>query len=233
MSLLIVVAIVLVAGFVWRARTRRLTVEQSVDRYRRTLGAVQDAATRASPPQGALRAPSHGQWRRGSGRRATLASPRNLGVAAIALVTVGTVGVVFATHHAKPRHRAAAPTTTTTRPVPRPTTTTRPAPTTTTPPLVRATGTLNTFTVSRPSYEIVVQAVTSQCWVDMRNPAGTSLYTGTLSATQSQAVTASVVTIKLGNPAAVKVSIDGTPVSFTIPTGSLTTLHFQGTPAVS
>jgi hypothetical protein len=232
LPLLIVVAIVLVAGFVWRARSaRRLTVEESVDRYRRTLGAVHDAATRASPPQGALRAPSHEQLRRGSGRRAALASSRNLGVAAIALVTVGTVGVVIATHHAKPKRRATAPTTVTARRPPRPTTTTRPAATTTSQPLVRATGAVDTFTVSKPSYDIVVQAVSSACWVDMRGPTGTSLFTGTLSATQSQSITASTVMIKLGNPAAVTVSIDGMPVSFTISNGSLTTLHFQGTAA--
>ncbi len=233
---MIVVAIVLVAGFVWRARSsRHLTVEESVDRYRRTLGAVHDAATRAPPPKAELRAPSREQLRRGSGHHPSLVYRRNvaLAVAGIAVVTVGVVGVVIATHHTRPKHRAAAPTTTTTRRPPRPTTTTRPAPTTTTPPLVTATAAVDTFTVSKPSYEIVVHAVGSACWVDMRDPAGSSLFTGTLAATESQSITASSVTVRLGNPAAVTVSIDGTPVSFTIPNGSATTLHFQGTAAVS
>ena len=100
-------------------------------------------------------------------------------------------------------------------------------------PLVQASGTANTFTVSKARYTILVQTTGSQCWVDMRDPSGTALFSGTLAAIAEQSVTASDVTIRLGNPAAVTISIDGTRVPFTIPSGSPATLHFQGSPAVS
>jgi cytoskeletal protein RodZ len=232
LPLVIVVAVVLIAGLIWRAlSTRRLTVEESVDRYRRTLGAVHDAAARAHPSSGGHRAPVREPTRPGSNRAATLASRRSLVVVAMAVATIVVVSVVIATHHGKSKARTSA--TTTSRPAPRPaTTTTRPAPTTTT-PLVKPSGAANSFTVAKASYTIVVQTTGSQCWVDMRDPSGTALFSGTLGAVAEQSITASDVTIRLGNPAAVTISVDGTRVPFTVPSGSPATLHFQGSAAVS
>jgi cytoskeletal protein RodZ len=236
--LVIVVAVVLIAGLMWRARsTRRLTVEESVDRYRRTLGAVHDAAARAHPTNGEVRAaprePSRQPVRRGSSRPATLASRRSLVVAAMAVATVLVVSVVIAANHGTSKPRTSA-STTTSRPASRPTTTTttRPAPPTTA-PLVKPSGTANSFTVSKASFTVVVQTTGSQCWVDMRDPSGTALFSGTLAAVAQQSITASDVTIRLGNPAAVTISIDGTRVPFAIPSGGSPTLHFQGSAAVS
>lgn len=244
MPLVIVVVVALVAGLIWRARsTRRLTVEESVERYRRTLGAVHEAATGARVPDDELRVPprdaarrptrpSSGQpLRRASNRAAPLVSRRTAVVAAMVVFTVVVVGVVVAATRGTPKHRTSAPTTTILRRVPRPTTTTRPAPTTTAPPLVNPTGTVNTFTISKASYTIVVQTTSAACWVDIRDPSGKSLFSGTLAVGASQSITASAVTVRLGNPAAAAVSIDGTPVPFTIPRGSPATLHFQGTAA--
>jgi hypothetical protein len=240
LPLVIVVVVALVAGLIWRARsTRRLTVEESVDRYRRTLGAVHDAATRAHVPDDEMRVPprepsrqrSPQLFRVGSGRAAPLASRRSVVVIAIAVFTVVVAGVIVATTRGTPKHRTSAPTTATVRQVPRATTTTRPAATTTAPPLVRATGSVNTFTISKPRYTIAVQTTTAACWVDMRDPTGKSLFSGTLAVGASQSITAGAVTVRLGNPAAAAVSIDGTPVQFTIPIGSTVTLHFQGTAA--
>jgi hypothetical protein len=39
------------------------------------------------------------------------------------------------------------------------------------------------------------------------------------------------MTLQLGNPAAVTVTVDGTPVPITVTNGSPVTLHFTGTPA--
>jgi hypothetical protein len=238
LPLVIVVALVLIAGVIWRVQSsRHLTVEQSVDRYRRTLGAVHDAAARShptpTPTTGELRVPARDPlWRRPN-RSATVASRRRLAVAAMALVTIVVVGVVLAAHHGKAKARASA-STSASRPAPRPTsTTTRPAPTTTAPLVKASGGAVNSFTVSKASYEVAVQTAGGQCWVDMRDPSGTSLFSGTLAVGATQTITASDVTIRLGNPAAVTISIDGTRVPFTIPSGSPATLHFQGSAAIS
>jgi hypothetical protein len=154
------------------------------------------------------------------------AAQRSVVVAAMAVATVVVVGVVVATRHGTTTHRASS-TTTPRSATTKQTTATPPAPTTTA-PLVTPSGAVDAFTVSKASYTIVVQTANGACWVDMRNPAGTALFSGTLAARRSQSVTASAVTVRLGNPAAVTVSIDGTPVRFTIQTGSPATLHFQG-----
>ena len=103
----------------------------------------------------------------------------------------------------------------------------RPAPTTTTVPIVTAAdGSGTAFTVSKSPYNLVVQTNTGPCWIDARDAAGTTLFSGTLSQGQSQSI-AGVVSVQLGNPGAVTLSIDGTPVPFVQAGGSPVTLHFQ------
>jgi cytoskeletal protein RodZ len=229
--LVIVVVVLLVVGLTWRARTtRRLTVEESVDRYRRTLSAVHEAAARSRTTEGESRPMRFDPGRRRSTRYVAPDTRRRLAVAAMAIATVAAVGIVIAQNRGKePRRRAAA--TTTRPPSTHPTTTTtRPAATTTTVPLVSASGGSGTaFTVSKASYTLVVQTTNGACWIDARDPTGASLFSGTLSAGQSQSITAGAVTLRLGNPAAVALSIDGTAVPVALAGGSPVTLQFQGT----
>ena len=53
MALVIVVVVLIVGGVIWRARvTRRLTIEESVANYRRTLSAVHEATARSRSADG-------------------------------------------------------------------------------------------------------------------------------------------------------------------------------------
>jgi Domain of unknown function (DUF4115) len=237
--LLIGVAVVLVVLAVRRAvYSRRLTIEQSVDRYRRTLTAVQDATIRSRGSDAAPTGPTgYSPARRGSkrSRRRGSGLPSSrwaLVVATLAVATVVTVAVVVVENRDDPHARLNAPTTTRTRATRQPTTTTsRAAPTTTVALVTPIGGSGTEFSIGRPTYTLVVQTANGDCWVDARDPAGASLYTGTLTSGASQSIatgTAGAVTMKLGNPAAVSVSIEGKPVPFTIAPGHPVTLHFEG-----
>ena len=162
------------------------------------------------------------------GRGIPNASRRSLLIAAMAAVTIVAVAVAIAASHGRPGKSAGA---TTTRPhatVPS-TTTTSPASTTTAPLVVASPGSHSDFRVSKPSYTLVVHTANAACWVDVRSPTGTDLFTGTLAAGQSQSVTAGAMTVRLGNPAAASITIDGLAVPIDLATGSPVTLHFQGT----
>ena len=123
--------------------------------------------------------------------------------------------------------------TTTRPPATQPTTTTRPAPTTTVALVTANPGSGTAFTIAKPTYTLVVETTTGACWIDARDPAGTKLFSGTLSAGQSQSITAGAMTLRLGNPAAVTLTIDGKPVPFTVTNGSPATLQFQGRAAAT
>jgi cytoskeletal protein RodZ len=208
---------------------RRLTIEQSVDRYRRTLSAVHDAASRSSASDG----PTAGRSalappRRRRSQHAGRVSRWRLAVAVMVVATVGTVGVVVAQSRGKDNDRAST-TTTTQPPTTNPTTTTTRAAPTTTVALVTASGaTGHEFTIAKPSYTLVVAATGADCWVDARDPAGASLFTGLLSAGRSQSIAAAAVDLQLGNPAAITVAVEGKPVPFTLANGSPITLRFRG-----
>jgi cytoskeletal protein RodZ len=121
------------------------------------------------------------------------------------------------------------PTTTTRPPATNPTTTTtRPAPTTTVPLVSASDGSGTAFTIAAPTYTLVVQTTSGDCWVDARDPRGTSLFSGTLLSGQSQSITGGTFTLQLGNPAAVSLSIEGKPVPFSLAGGSPIRLQFQG-----
>jgi hypothetical protein len=245
-ALPIVVVGLLIIGLVWRARTtRKLTIEESVDRYRRTLSAVHDAAARSVDPRdesegpsllGPARAdparsvpPRFAPPQPGPSHRITVGSRRSLLVAAMAAATIVAMAVVIAAGHGKGgAHKTAGATTTRPHTTSPSTTTTRPAPTTTAPLLVANVGSKTDFTVSKVSYTLVVQTTNGACWVDVRSPTGTALFSGTLSVGASQSVTAGAMTVRLGNPAAATLSIDGTPVPIDLTAGSPLTLHFQG-----
>jgi hypothetical protein len=205
---------------------RRLTMEQSVDRYRHTLDAVHEATQRSGVPDVPTR------YARARRRRAVVpGSHRQLLVAAMIAATVAAVGVVIAQRNDNTGARRSAVTTTTRPPTTRATTTTRPAPTTTV-PLVTASGTSGTaFKISKPVYTLVLHATTGACWVEARDAAGADLYTGTLLAGQSQSIRAGTIRLQLGNPAAVTLAVEGTPVPFTLAGGSPVTVAFDGTPA--
>jgi cytoskeletal protein RodZ len=228
LPLLIVVALLLIAGVIWRARsTRRLTIEESVDRYRRTLTAVHNAATSSGEGEraggGSTAVPSHRGRAPGSRRRLILA--------AMAAATLAVIAVVIAGTRGKPSARAATTTTTEKPRPPRSTTsTTAAAPTTTTPLVVPSGTTGSEFRVSKPTYIVSVKT-TGLCWIDMRDAAGAILFDGTLAAGGSHEITAGDVTVKLGNPAAVTLTINGTPVPISLTNGSPASLHFTGSAA--
>jgi len=230
LPLVIVVVLVLAVALVVRARTsRRLTIEQSVDRYRRTLTAVHDAAARSRPPGGAptgpiVLAPTGKRVRRE--RRPPSSRARWLAVGAMAVVTAITAALVIAETRDEGARRTVA-STTTRPPATNPTTTTLPAPTTTVALVTAIGGTGTSFTVAKPTYTLVV-ATTGDCWIDARDPSGTTLYSGVVSAGQTQPITAGGITLRLGNPAAVALTIDGTRVPFTVTNGSPVTLEFRG-----
>ena len=94
--------------------------------------------------------------------------------------------------------------------------------------LLTADGSGTTFTIAKATYTLVVRTTSGACWIDARDPAGTSLFSGTLSTGQSQSITAAGLTLRLGNPAAVTLRIDGKAVPFTLANGRPVTLHFQG-----
>jgi cytoskeleton protein RodZ len=227
LPLLIAVAVGLVVFVIRRVFfRRRLTIEQSVDRYRRTLSAVHEAASRSRATDGTPTGPTPFTPQRTSSRSARLGSRRMLAVAAMVVATVVTIGIVIAQNRGDDNQRSSrttAPTTTTTPA----TTTTRLAPTTTV-ALVTAGGASGTdFTVAKATYNLVVQSTTGDCWIDARDPSGSSLFSGVVVNGQSQSISAaSAVTLRLGNPAAVKLSIEGTPVPFPVANGSPVTLHF-------
>lgn len=228
MTLLVVVAVVIIVAVVWRSRaTRRLTIEESVDRYRRTLSAVHDASVRSRTGESvaAPAAPFHPRTRR------SLGPPSRRVVAGAAIAVIALVVVAIAvTQHGSSHLRAAAPTTT--RPPTTRASTTTVAVTTTTVPLVRPTdGTGTAFTIAKASYTVALHSNSGPCWVEMRDAGGASLFTGLLSNGASQSVTAGNATIRLGNPAAVTLTVDGTPVPFVTQHGAPVTLHLQATAA--
>jgi len=227
--LLIVVAVLIVAGVVWRARvTRRLTIEESVDRYRRTLSAMHDATVRSK--EGEPEAPAAMPF--APRRERALGPPsRRVLAGATAAAAALVVAAIVATHHGGNGHPRAPPLTTTRPNTPNTSTTTVAAPTTTV-PLVRAADLTGTaFTFAKPSYTLVLQSTNGACWVDARDPAGTSLFTGVVSNGASQSITGAVTSVRLGNPGAVTATIDGSPVPFVTHNGAPVTLHFQGTTA--
>jgi cytoskeletal protein RodZ len=228
--LLIVVAVLIVAGVIWRARvTRRLTLEESVDRYRRTLSAMHDATIRSQ--DGETAAPAATPFTPRPSRALGPPSRRVIAGAVAAAATVVVVAIV-ATHHGGGGGRPDAQALTTTRPTAPTTTTTTVAAPTTTAPLVRVADPTGTaFTIGRSSYSLVLQSTNGACWIDARDPAGTSLFTGLLSDGGSQTITASNATVRLGNPGAVTVTVDGAPVPFRTHNGAPVTLHFQGATA--
>ena len=89
------------------------------------------------------------------------------------------------------------------------------------------------FTIAKPTYTLLVQTTTGDCWVDARDPAGTSLFSGTLFSGQSQSITGSTFTLRLGNPAAVSLSVEGKAVPFSLADGSSIRLHFVGSPTAT
>jgi hypothetical protein len=148
---------------------------------------------------------------------------------AVAAAATLVVVAIVATHHGGGGGHPRAQVSTTTRPPAAPTTTTTIAAPTTTVPLVRFTDATGTaFTVARPHYSLVLQSTSGPCWVDARDPNGTSLFTGLLSNGASQTFTASNATVRLGNPGAVTITLDGAPVPFVTHNGAPVTLHFQG-----
>jgi cytoskeleton protein RodZ len=229
LPLVIVVLVLLLGGLIWRARTtRRLTMEESVDRYRRTLSAVYEATARSRAADGEETGPPrYDPVRERSGTVSDPGSRRALVVAAMAVASVVGVGVVIAETHGKGA-RTSSGATTTRPPATRPTTTTRPAPTTTAPLVVATDASKTTFRVSSAIYTLVVQATTGACWIDARDLSGASLFSGTLSPGQSQSIRAGAIKLQLGAPAAVTLSIEGTPVPVSLASGSPLTLQFQG-----
>ncbi len=173
--------------------------------------------------------------------------PRRLGgsVAAVAAVLVLIAVLILtglhsnsAKHHGK---SASAATTTPTQPKSGhhgAATTTTTTTSTTAPPAVSAPTAASahsaTYTVATPSYSLNLAATTGQCWVDVTNTTGAALFTMTLLAGQSHAITATgPVTVIAGAPANFTAAVNGAPVA--LPPGNQApfTLHFQTPPATA
>jgi hypothetical protein len=127
----------------------------------------------------------------------------------------GTVTTTARTHHhAAGRH----PTTTTT---------------TTAPPTVSApaspTAHTATYHVADASFSLSLAATTGECWVDATDTAtGTVLFTGTLFAGQSHAISATgPVTVIAGAPAAFSATVDGSAVTLPLGYQAPFTLSFE------
>ena len=150
----------------------------------------------------------------------------------MAAAAATVIVVVVAGTRGKPSARVAATTTTVKHNPPRSTTSTTvaAAPTTTTPLLTPIGATGSEFRVSKPTYTLSVKT-TGLCWVDMRDAAGAVLFDGTLPAGGSHQIIAGNVVVKLGNPAAVTLTIDGTQVPVSLTSGSPVSLHFTGSAA--
>jgi len=171
--------------------------------------------------------------------------PRRLGgpaaaVAAVAVLVV--VLIVTGLHSNAPNHRPkSSGTATTTAQTHRhgagghPTTTTT---TTTTAPLAvsapaGATAHAATYHVAAASFSLSLAATTGECWVDATDTAtGAVLFTGTLFAGQSHALSATgPVTVIAGAPAAFAATVDGSAVTLPIGFQAPFTLSFQTAPA--
>jgi hypothetical protein len=175
--------------------------------------------------------------------------PRRLGgpAAAVGAVLVLILVLILTGLHSNtPKHHgktASAPTTT-----PAPThhatghhhqTTHATTTSTSAPPAVSAPTTSSAHTASyvvgASSYALNIAATTGQCWVDVTNTStGSVLFTTTLQAGQSHAITATgPVTVIAGAPAVFTATVNGSPV--TLPPGNQApfTLHFDPAAATS
>ena len=169
--------------------------------------------------------------------------PRRLGgpVAAIAAVAVLVVVlIVTGLHSNSPNpHPKSSGTATTTAQTHRhgaarhPTTTT-----TTTAPLAvsapaGATAHAATYHVAAADFSLSLAATTGECWVDATDTAtGAVLFTGTLFAGQSHAISATgPVTVIAGAPAAFAATVDGSAVTLPIGYQAPFTLSFQSAQA--
>ncbi len=227
--LVFVVIVVIVGAVILRQfAARRPTLEESVDRYRRTLDAVHDASsgTRVQDPN----TPRPSLPLRES-RPRDLPGMRGqpLRLAVVAGMAVATIiGVVIVVKSisgdskpgAKPTPAASRAATTTT--------TARPTTTTVATPIVAATGTSGSdFVVSRSSFTVTIAATQGACWIDAKDASGAVIYAGTIASGQSQSVVGAVATLQLGNPRAVTLTIDGTEVPYAPTAGTSNVLHFQ------
>ena len=173
--------------------------------------------------------------------------PRRLGgsVAAVAAVLVLIAVLILtglhsnsAKHHGK-SHTVATTTPTQPKSDHHAATTSTTTTTTTAPPAVSAPTTASahsaTYAVSAPTYSLNLAATTGECWVDVtNNTTGAALFTMTLLAGQSHAITATgPVTVIAGAPGEFAATVNGAPVA--LPPGNQApfTLHFQTPPATA
>ena len=153
-------------------------------------------------------------------------------VLVIILLVTGAHKVAPPGHHHRPStdSKAVAPPS---RPSPSPTTPTTPAPAVS--PPQSSTPSAATYEVSGSEFTLALSATTGACWVDATTaPSGSTLFTGTLQPGDRQTVAATgPVTLVVGAPTVLAVSVDGTPVA--LPPGFATpfTMHFvtAGAPA--
>ena len=166
--------------------------------------------------------------------------PRRLGgpAAAVGAVLVLILVLILTGLHSSPQKHhgkaaGAAPTTPTTHPATsqhhttHATTTSTTAPPAVSPPTTASAHTAS-YVVGPSSYSLNIAATTGECWVDVTNSTtGSVLFTTTLQAGQSHAITATgPVTVIAGAPAVFTATINGSPV--TLPPGNQApfTLHF-------
>jgi hypothetical protein len=155
-------------------------------------------------------------------------------VLVIILLVTGAHKVAPPGHHHRPStdSKAVAPPS---RPSPTTTTTTPTTPAPAVSPPQSSTPSAATYEVSGSEFTLALSATTGACWVDATTaPSGSTLFTGTLQPGDRQTVAATgPVTLVVGAPTVLAVSVDGTPVA--LPPGFATpfTMHFvtAGAPA--
>jgi hypothetical protein len=160
------------------------------------------------------------------------AVPRSAAVAvgaALVAVLVATVTafVITQNNSSSPRRAASsqnAVETTTTTPPPT-TTTTLPKPNA---QFVVSSGGNGTVTVTVP-YTLTLTVTGASCWVSVEDSSGKTVFTGTLKSGEQQQVPGSgPLTVRLGNTAAIQMSVNGAPLNMT---GVAQTANVQFEPA--
>ena len=133
--------------------------------------------------------------------------------AAVVAVVIATVtAVVITDNSSSPRPAAAPPATI------EPTTTTPPPTVTTTiakpsAQFTASSGGNGTVTVTVP-YTLTLTVTGPRCWVSVEDSSGTTVFTGTLKSGEQQQVPGSgPLTVRLGNTAAIQMSVNGAPLN--------------------
>jgi hypothetical protein len=149
------------------------------------------------------------------------------------VVALGAAGGIYelagkATRHAIKEATATTAAPTTSAPATTPPTTVAPPPTTAGPPFKLVSNVSGTATYTVPASATVTLHATGPCWVEANKAtaAGATVYTATMAAGQSEPLTAPVW-IRLGAPAYMTMTVNGTALPLPPTGGSTLDIEFQ------